>query len=118
MTDNELINCAEECAGVSPPCSICPFDDKSPVTSECMSALVTELLDLINRQKAEIERYIGVIKILEKDVATAKSEAVKEFLEGLKEKLSDLRLVNDYIYKVMIQQTPQFANYQKENNNE
>lgn len=33
----------------------------------------------INRQKAEIERYKGVIKILENDVATAKSEAIKEF---------------------------------------
>lgn len=33
---------------------------------------------------AEIERYKGVIKILEKDVAAAKSEAVKEFAMKLK----------------------------------
>lgn len=41
-------------------------------------------LDLINRQQAEIERYKDVIKLLEKDVQTAKAEAVKEFAERLK----------------------------------
>ncbi len=35
--------------------------------------------DLINRQRSEIERYKGVIKLLENDMLTAKAEAVKEF---------------------------------------
>lgn len=42
-------------------------------------------MSTITRQQAEIERYKRVIKILEKDVATAKSEAVKEFAERLKQ---------------------------------
>ena len=37
--------------------------------------------------KTEIERYKGVIKLLEKDVAEAKSEAFKEAAERLKEKV-------------------------------
>lgn len=38
-----------------------------------------DYIDLINRQKAEIERYLHSIKLLEKDVSVAKSEAIKEF---------------------------------------
>jgi hypothetical protein len=45
-------------------------------------------LNLINRLKAENERYKGVIKILEKDVADAKTEAYKEFAERLKQRYS------------------------------
>lgn len=41
-------------------------------------------MSTITRQQAEIEKYKRVIEILEKDVATAKSEAVKEFAERLK----------------------------------
>ena len=44
--------------------------------------------------KAEIERYKGVIKLLEKDVATAKSEAIKEFAERL-EDVSAERLLSE-----------------------
>jgi|GEM_PF-2614837 len=40
--------------------------------------------EYINELKAEIERYKGVIKLLEKDVLTAKTEAIKEFAERLK----------------------------------
>ena len=40
---------------------------------------------MIDYQKAEIEKYKGVIKILENDVANAKYEAIKEFAERLKE---------------------------------
>lgn len=47
--------------------------------------VLSNALDLINRTRAENERYKGVIKLLEKDVADAKSEAYKEFAEGLKE---------------------------------
>ena len=43
-------------------------------------------LDLINRQQAEIDRYKGVIKILEKDVAEARIESVKEFAHLLVDK--------------------------------
>lgn len=38
----------------------------------------------IKDKAAEIERYKGVIKLLEKDVQTAKSEAIKEFEQKIK----------------------------------
>ena len=41
-------------------------------------------LQITEKQQAEIERYKGVIKLLEKDVITAKSEVIKEFAMRLK----------------------------------
>ena len=51
---------------------------------ECATKLSQNALDLINHQQAEIERYLHSIKLLENDVATAKSEAIKWFAEKLK----------------------------------
>lgn len=48
--------------------------------------------DLINRLKAEVERYKHSIKLLENDVKTAKSEAYKEFAERLKKETQWLPL--------------------------
>ena len=50
-------------------------------------------LSLINRQKAEIERYKGVIKILENDVAHAKYDAIHKLVMKLKD-----RVVSKYEY--------------------
>lgn len=90
MTDNEIIKALEEMA------------DYPHYYEE--GQILKNALDIINRLKdnerkyrgkvqsqryeiscnqKNIERYKGVIKILEKDVATAKSEAVKEFVERL-----------------------------------
>lgn len=54
-------------------------------TAECVRDLTKDVFDLINRQKAEIERYKGVIKLLEKDVEAAKAE-----IERLKAELKEL----------------------------
>lgn len=43
-----------------------------------------ESRDLINRQKAEIERLEQVVSIKQKNKRTIKSEAIKEFAERLK----------------------------------
>lgn len=77
-----------------------------PCSEHTYIIAVRKALDLINRYEAEIdrlntelkatsgaalsykeesERYKGVIKLLEKDVAEAKSEAYKEFAEEVKE---------------------------------
>lgn len=47
------------------------------------SVTAKNAIELINRQKAEIERYKGVIKILESDVAKTKVETTKEFAKYL-----------------------------------
>lgn len=88
MTDNEIIK-ALECCGSNGwgekderPCDKCPMQD----CKDCEIELPDYALGLVNRQKAEIERYKGVIKILENDVETAKSEAIRTFSKYLIDK--------------------------------
>ena len=101
MTDNEIIKALECCEGddgisYCNKCSLYEYDN-------CVHYISQKAREVINRQQAEIDRYKGVIKILERDVADAQaeieklqrkimscnSEAVKEFakadLKGLSE---------------------------------
>lgn len=85
MTDNEILKALKCCSmGSYPACRDCPYHDDY-VNRGCINKRNADIKDLINRQKAEVERYKGVIKLLEKDVATAKTEAIKEFVGRLKE---------------------------------
>ena len=54
MTDNKIIKALEHC-GIECKCSGCPLDD-SEFVSNCIDKLCKNALNLINRQKAEIER--------------------------------------------------------------
>ena len=80
MKDNDIIK-ALECCKEGNCDDGCPFYG---VKEDCEAELPEEALNVINRQQAEIERYKGVIKLLEKDVANAKSETVKEFERKIK----------------------------------
>ena len=84
LTDEEIVRALECCSLSIPICERCCF------SKQCGDGenILPTILDLINRQKAEIERYKGVIKILESDVATAKSEAIKEFADRFVEEAS------------------------------
>ena len=77
MTDNERIEWLNKIADTT----------KNTIHSSCDVSLFIDdfiaTVDLINRQKAEIERYKGVIKILEKDVKDAEGRTVKEFAHYL-----------------------------------
>ena len=111
MTDNEIIKALECCceAELNEDCKKlkCPFFDYE--IDNCtnvgdMDAMYRFALDLINRQKAEIERLKAELKedsrVMKQalvlvdeikkeiavDIETAKVEAVKEFAERLKEK--------------------------------
>ena len=64
-----------------------------------------ELIDLINRQKAEIERYKGVIKLLESDVKNAKSEAIKDFAVRLKSRFMYNETLANFIDNVLKEMT-------------
>ena len=109
LTDNEIIKALECCPrGIGMKCEKCPMFR----TNDCMSKLHVNTLDLINRQKAEIERLkcneklesvnitlnaliemknstinnlMKTVDMLETQLKTAKAEAVKEFAEKLKE---------------------------------
>ena len=102
MNDNDIKKALECCGFDEDMCLDCPVQRDCEKDTEAMIYRAKAILDLINRQQAEIERYKGVIKLLEKDVRTAESEAVKEFAERLKEKVNlDLcEAINcsDYLY--------------------
>lgn len=96
MTANEIIK-ALECCCISEQqiCheSLCPlFGD-----GDCFRTLCQNVLDLIKRQRAEIEEYRNAVEcvlketqeaetLLANDIAKAKSEAVKGFAKKLKKR--------------------------------
>ena len=91
MTDNEIIKALECCTDKSyENYNECPY---STDTLSCERLkLLEDSLDLINRQKAEIEKLKGstiVSNIMESQriKREAKSEAIKEFVERLKNKI-------------------------------
>ena len=106
MTDNEVIK-ALECCGFEygNRCSICPKYDGG--NDFCQEELHRYALDLINRQKAEIERLEKALEeqyessIIAMDVY--KSEAIKEFAERLKLKLQwDTEFENTLVFETDI----------------
>ena len=67
--------------------------------------LIRKSLDLINRQKSEIERLqkeVNIVSIqfqdLQERTNEVKAEAYKEFAEKLKEKIGDCHIVSDGEY--------------------
>lgn len=89
MTDNEIIKALECCNDGA--CKYCPFCD-----DDCMQKCHSKVIELINSQKAEIERlksfentshywYKKAGESID-NIEVAKSEAIKEFVELLKEK--------------------------------
>ena len=98
MTDNEIIKALECCLSSNDlfACWKCPAV-KSNIccdgSSKISNGIVNSVLDLINRQKAEIERLKSlernVYETVEKLKNKIESEARKEFAERLKEELTD-----------------------------
>lgn len=104
MTDNEIIKALECCSkahGVRDCISLkCPLFDKERHLFLCIhddTDLFGISLDLINRQKAEIERLTAMLEAAEDylyplpfknafddELAKAKSEAIQEFADRLK----------------------------------
>lgn len=91
MTDNEIIKALECCKGyLTNDCAICQNVEKYPRCNEFLNEIA---LDLINRQKAEIESLNIELQSMRSAAnsykmhyETTKSEAIKEFAERLKEK--------------------------------
>ena len=125
MTDNEIIKALECCAAChGSECSDCPCQSMG---ANC-EGVSLEALDLINRQKAEIESDSAKIEIAAECIARQdkeienlrhnnrqlvyenlkmikaikhlKAEAIKEFAERLKKELNNIARVNidDYDY--------------------
>ena len=98
MTDNEILKALEYCSTDirENTCPKCAFYKKH----RCSTLMLNAVSDLIKRQKAEIERLTAKIlvkdnindyntaqlRIAREELRTAKSEAIKEFAEKLKER--------------------------------
>lgn len=105
MTDNEIIK-ALECHSKNHPktCEGCPYANTyHDINGECIDVMATDTLDLINRQKAEIEELKEktekqrlIIEAIDdnmfplpfetdydKAIKNAKAEAIKEFAKRL-----------------------------------
>lgn len=93
MTDNEIIK-ALECH-MKGQCFYCPNrkEEVQLMLKGCSKMIAENALDLIKRQKAEIERlttsFPKTLESIKKMRNGAKAEAVKEFAERLKDE-SDL----------------------------
>ena len=90
MTEAEILKALVWCTDSIPPCHICKYDEDTYTSDECMGKLMKDALDLINRQKAEIEmlkkdKYIikdGVLELVPRtDIEEIKSEARKEVVD-------------------------------------
>ena len=124
MTDNDIIKALECCNGDLDCCKECPAKKNNV---ECGDVLKNNALKLINRQKAEIYRHKAEIGRLSEynenlrcenyglhddllfGIKKAKSEAIREFAEKLKERnedfcvdKSDMAFVVDSIVKEMV----------------
>ena len=80
FTQKEVIK-ALECCGFTEDCSGCPFY----TDMGCDENIHTNALDLINRQKAEIER-LKETPISQDTIDGFKADVIKEFVERFKKK--------------------------------
>lgn len=128
MTDNEIKKALENCLDYSPSCATCKYDADTLTSSECMGALMKDCLDLINRQKAEIERLNiecqsmrNAANSYKMHYETAKSEAIKEFAEKLKNCFAisgDYLDIINIIDNLVKEMTEEETNQRKEDENE
>lgn len=97
MNDNDIIKALEFCESLTCECtSECPmFYNGTNSKSDCRGELHQNALDLINRQKAEIERlcerlddlYEEVNRTAAEQYKHGKSDAIEEFAERMKDAL-------------------------------
>lgn len=116
MTGNEIIKALEYCSTNvrENTCPKCIFYKKP----RCSTLMLNAASDLINRQRAEIERYKAVIKLLEKDVEKAKNELQQTEMEAdiMEEMLEDRNKdISDLIFKERENAVTEFAEMLKEN---
>lgn len=106
MTDNEITKALMICKNGSllPPCQKCSFSNEN----KCLGKLHDNALDLINRQRAEIEKLTNKCDDCagctqwECDCSLIKDELVKEFANRLKEEIEiELHYKGDIVRRVI-----------------
>ena len=112
MTDNEIIKALELCANLEE-CKDCPMANMQKYdTDVCEHQIMLYALDLINRQKAEIERLTAERDAMHQDVITAeeyawqcktaKVEAIKEFAERVEPLKKFRSCMVDSVYELSV----------------
>ena len=100
LMDEEIIK-ALECWGKEYSCERCILNTWLNKKRDCVGTILGGALDLINRQKAEIESLKHrktELQIRNQELQHEKSEAIKEFAERLKD---EMRLEDDCQYDCM-----------------
>lgn len=82
MNDNDIIK-ALECCYITNDCYACPLNQECPNGSDNIHILS---LDLITRQRAEIEELHKEVMIQICKIEEERQKAIKEFAERLKQK--------------------------------
>ena len=101
MTDNEIVKALECCK--DPECANCKECPAYETHKDCMGCVLSEAIDLINRQKAENKKFADIGKMY----SEVKAEAIKEFWDELKKRNTlDERIVStitgDKLVKEMV----------------
>ena len=108
MTDNEIIKALEYCedsAYTDKHCLKCPYCNES----YCLDKMMADALNLINRQKAEIDELTDTLdatidgqKTLMQYIKTIRADAIKEFAERVKNKLTATTktIAGDYVFEI------------------
>ena len=95
MTDNEIIKALECCRDAESvfDCQNCPYIECTNKKG-CITELHGDILDIINRQKAEIERLRNTVKtdfltvteklkLSQSEISEIRTEAIKEFAKSI-----------------------------------
>ena len=123
FTDEQIIKALECCSTdvQENPCPKCAFYNKH----RCSTLMLNAASDIINRQKAEIERLQNRNKFLEIEyknqgnlfwarVQTSNLEAIKKFVERVKETSIGLEIGDDKKLKMTVVSTVAIDNLVKE----
>ena len=93
VTDNEIIKALKCCIQGDQCAYSCPYDDDGSDCNKCTSALAKDALDLINRQKAEIEEFKSMQKPTETSgykIENGKVVFYTNILNGYRHEYKDL----------------------------
>lgn len=120
MTDKEIIKFMQCVMGNDANCSECEYQKTLPFPS-CRRMCAKNALDLINRQKAEIERLEKELmkcklekEMLHQTVSEIQTNTIKEFAERLKRTSIGLEIGDDKKLKMTVVSTVAIDNLVKE----
>lgn len=102
MTDEQIIKALSCCQHVASNCIDCPFKEFHNKIHDCEIFLHNEAHLLMCYQYEEIKRYKGIIKQLEKDVQSARTEGIKELAAEMRKRKISVYNIPVYLIEPFI----------------